>query len=90
MNTIFKHRQPLNPKTKSKSGVFPRWIAAGLKDLRVDHPAAHDLKPAVMLAHRAPCTFTNITGDIHFRRRLGKGKKMRTKPHLDIFTEQAF
>src|SRR5690606_29651361 len=56
--------------------------------VRINHPASKYLYPAASLTHGATIAFANRAGDIHFSRRLRKGKIGRAKTNFRVDTIQ--
>lgn len=84
---VLQQGDPFNTHTKSKSCVNRTVNPAIVKHCRVYHPATQDLNPAGIFAYITSLTSTDITGNIKFSRRFGKGEKRRPEANLSTFAE---
>src|SRR5690606_23500332 len=78
IHAIAQHSQTLHPQTEREAVINFRIDSTGFKHLGMNHAAAHHFQPADIALLVTP------PFDIHFSRRLGKGKIRGTKPHFQI------
>lgn len=68
----FQHRDSLEAHAESESAVFLAVYPGSLEDVRVDHSATQDLKPAGTLAYVATLSMADIATDIDLAGGLGE------------------
>ena len=87
VDAITEHGDALDADAKGEAAPFFRVIAAGLKDLRVDHAGAKDLNPTGALAGLASFAATGEARDINLNAWLGEWEVRRTETNLPLLAE---
>src|SRR5690242_3844975 len=72
MNSILPHGDPFDAKTEGPAGVDFRVDSDGFEDIRMHHPAAAKLDPALLV----------LKPDVAFGGRFGERKEARPEAHL--------
>src|SRR4051794_34270529 len=76
-NAMPPHAESLNPQAERKAGIDLGIVADGSQDVRIDHPSAAELDPAVVPMH------------VGLDARLRKRKERRTEANMHIFAQVA-
>jgi hypothetical protein len=75
-DSMANHRQTLGAHAERESGQAFGVIPDGFEDIRVDHPATHQLDPTGATADATTGTVADETRNMHLGRRLGEWEKM--------------
>src|SRR5713226_3397964 len=88
IDVVLEHRHPLDPETPRVAVPLLGIDAAVAQDLRMDHPAAADLKPSFVPAALAAGARADAAGDVELEARLGEREVARANSHLALFAVQ--
>src|SRR5579859_5382917 len=72
VHVVLQHRHPLDPEAPGIAIPLRRVDAAVAQHLRVNHPAAADLKPALVTAALAAHAGADAARDVELEARLGE------------------
>src|SRR5581483_7095538 len=75
VDIILEHRDPFHTHAESETCPLLRVHLAVLQNVRMDHPAAHDLHPTRLLADAASLALAEDAGDVDLGAGLGEGKE---------------
>ena len=75
------------PMPKAKPGVALGVDAARRQHVRVDHPAAEDLEPALAAAEPATLAAAQAAAHVHLGRRLREREEVRAQPDAAVRAE---